>query len=113
MFVILSVDFDLFHVVCIAVCHCELLGHRTLWCVPAQVPVIPALPWFPSKPLVMAALALAVAACAHIRPLAQSLSRPIYLTQTSAFRPSPAYLSSAWYSLGFSNSFSVTPPCQP
>lgn len=82
----------------------EQLGHRTLWCVPAQVPVIPALPRFPSKPLVMAALAPAVAACAHGRPPAQSLSRPIYLTQTRASRPSPSYLSSAWYILGGSNS---------
>lgn len=58
----------------------------------------------PSKPLVMAALAPAVAACAHSRPPAQSLSRPIYLTQTRASRPSPGYLSSAWFSLGVSNS---------
>ncbi|KAG8013576.1 Ral GTPase-activating protein subunit alpha-2 [Nibea albiflora] len=52
----------------------------------------------------MAALAPAVAACAHSRPPAQSLSRPIYLTQTRASRPSPAYLSSAGFSLGVSNS---------
>lgn len=64
----------------------------------------PAFATVPSKPLVMAALAPAVAACAHSRPLAQSLSRPIYLTQTPAPRPSPAYLSSAWFSLGVSNS---------
>lgn len=81
----------------------QQLGHRTLWCVPAQVPVIPALLRFPSKPLVMAALAPAVAACAHSRPPAHSLSRPIYLTQTRASQPSPAYLSSAWYSLGVSS----------
>eukprot|EP00064_Thunnus_orientalis_P007743 superscaffoldBa00000877_g7765 len=52
----------------------------------------------------MSALAPAVAACAHSRPPAQSLSRPIYLTQTRASRPSPAYLSSAWFSLGVRNS---------
>lgn len=57
-----------------------------------------------SKPLVMATLAPAVVACAHSRPPAQSLSHPIYLTQTGASRPSPAYLSSAWFSLGVSNS---------
>lgn len=55
-----------------------------------------------SKPLVMAALAPAVAACAHSGRPAQSLSRPIYLTQTRASRPSPAYLSSAWFSIGSS-----------
>lgn len=56
-----------------------------------------------SKPLVMATLAPAVAACARSRPPAQSLSQPIYLTQTGASRPSPAYLGSAWFSLGVSN----------
>lgn len=49
----------------------EQLGCRTRWCVSAQVPVISASPWFPSKPLVMAALAPAVAACAHHRLPAQ------------------------------------------
>lgn len=78
----------------------EQLGRLTLWCVSAQVSVIPASPWFPSKPLVMAALAPAVAACAHHRLLAQWLSCPIYLTQTSASPPSPAYLSLAWFVLG-------------
>lgn len=52
----------------------------------------------------MAALAIAVAACAHYRLPAHSLSRPIYLTQTTASRPGPAYLSSAWFSLGVGHS---------
>jgi len=82
---------------------CEQLGHRTLWCLPAQVPVTPALPRFPQSHWSWL-LAPAVAACAHSRPPAQSLSRPIYLTQTGDSRPSPAYLGSAWFSLGFRNS---------
>lgn len=53
-----------------------------------------------SKPLVMAYLAPAVAACAHSRPPAQSLSCPIYLTQTRASQPCPAYLSAGWLSVG-------------
>lgn len=58
----------------------------------------------PSQSLVMATLAPAVVACAHHRPLAQSLSHPIYLTQTRVSRPGPAYLSSAWFILGISSS---------
>lgn len=58
-----------------------------------------------SKSLVMAYLAPAVVACAHSRPPAQSLSCPIYLTQTRAFQPCPAYLSAGWLSVGLSTDF--------
>lgn len=83
----------------------------SLWaawpCYPLELPGSgarhPSFATLPSKPLVMVALAPTVAACAHSRTLAQSLSRPIYLTQTSASRPSPAYLSSSCFSLGVSN----------
>lgn len=88
----------------ISACPFEQLGYCIPWCVPAQVLVTPALPRFPSEPLVMASLAPAVAACAHRRHPAQWLSHPIYLTQTRSSRPSPVYLSSAWFSLGVSNS---------
>lgn len=67
---------------------------------PAQVPVASTLPRFPSKPLVMAALALAVAACAHSGPPSQSLSGRICPTQTRGSRPSPAYLGSALFRPG-------------
>lgn len=63
-----------------------------------------------SKPLVMAYLAPAVAACAHSRPPAQSLSCPIYLTQTRAFQPCPAYLSAGWLSFGLSTNLKPLPP---
>lgn len=80
----------------------------SLWaawpCYPLELPGSgarhPSFATVPSKPLVMVALASTVAACAHSRTPAQSLSRPIYLTQTRASRPSPAYLSSSWFSLG-------------
>lgn len=50
-----------------------------------------------SKPLVMAYLAPAVAACAHSRPPAQSLSCPIYLTQTRASQPvQPISVQAGW-----------------
>lgn len=98
-----TLSFVLFCPLSISVFHSEQLVRCTLWCVPAQVPVIPALPRFPSKQLVMAALAPAVAACAHCRPPAQLVSLPIYLTQTRASRPSPISAQPGT-SLGVSNS---------
>lgn len=97
-------SFVFFHPLSISDCPCEAAW---LW-----YPLLPRgsgarHPHFatvPSQSLVMATLAPAVVACAHRRPLAQSLSHPIYLTQTRVSRPGPAYLSSAWFILGTSSS---------
>lgn len=87
------------------------LARRTLWCLPAQVPVTPASPRSPQSHWSWL-LAPAVAACAHCRPPARSLSRPIYLTQTGASRPGPAYLRSAGFSLWLQQQTGVIPPWQ-
>lgn len=105
-------SFVLFYPLSISGSLSEMLGHGTLWCLLAQVPSHPRFATVLSKPLVMATLAPAVVACAHSRPPSQSLSHPIYLTQTRASRPSPAYLSSAWFSLGVRKQPSATPPWQ-
>lgn len=52
-------SFVLFCPLSISLCPCEQLGHCALWCLPAQVPVTPALPrfsqshwsWLPWPPL--------------------------------------------------------------
>lgn len=104
-------SFVFFHSLALSDCACETLGHGNLWSLPAQVPVTPALPqfsqshwsWLPWPPLWW-----------HVStagPPAQSLSHPIYLTQTTDHsQPSPAYLGSAWFSVGIAN---ILVPLQP